>query len=505
MSLDDSPFFDRLNTNYIPSDPEILEIRALLVDPTGELARVGAQIEAMEIALSQLKERRELLKRPIDAHRALISPMRRAPEDVLREIFLFCLPSEHNALIDPAEAPLILGHICRHWRTIVYSTPILWSSIHIPCDIPRSVSPKLERVVETWLERSGSCSLSISVGNPDGSGDPNLKNHPLIRRLLPISRRLYSLEIFGTLDFIRPLVQLGSQDVPLLKHIAIRTNRPDQPFDVLHAPALEDVSLNLASSTDPLSYPLRWSLLTGLNLECYPSWNPEEGGLDSLGALNVLRRCPNIVRCELRITRRVPFGTSVDISPIILPQIHSLVITGLCHSQEWSSHWVVPKLRYLQVGDSAFADATSHTGDGMTAHINLNEFTSSSLQQLLRSFPMISHLRLSPEMVCGYPDSPLSLDDAFLAFFYPPHDLCPILTDVAITAPSAGFSDAAALAFIKARMTMAVPLQHFCVQFDRPLEVDIIPDLQPFISGGLRVELEYPTPAWEFDARAGLY
>jgi hypothetical protein len=71
----------------------------------------------------------------------------------------------------------------------------------------------------------------------------------------------------------------------------------------------------------------------GLDLECYPSWNPREGGLDTLGALNVLRRCPNIVRCKLRITRRVPFGTSVDMSPIVLPQIHSLLDLTLGRTQ----------------------------------------------------------------------------------------------------------------------------------------------------------------------------
>ncbi|KAJ7367372.1 hypothetical protein DFH08DRAFT_765167 [Mycena albidolilacea] len=481
MSLADSPFVDRLNTNYTPSDLETSKIRALLVGPTDELARMDAEIQAMEIALGQLKEQRELLKRPIDTHRALISSIRRIPLDVLLEIFFRCLPSEHNALIDPAEAPLVLGHICRHWRAILYSTPMLWSSIHIPYEVPPTVGPRLARVVETWLERSASCALSISVRSLDGG---LFEDHPIISHLLPVSRRLCSLELSSEeLSFIRPLLQLGPDDFPLLKYLRLRGTENPADTNILRAPALEDVSLNLVSSADPLSYPLRWSLLTGLNLECYPSWNSQEGGLDTLGALNVLRRCPNIVRCKLRITRRVPFG--------------------LCHSQEWISHWVVPKLRYLQVGDGKFADATSHNEDKMTAHINSKGFTSSSLQQLLQSFPMISHLRLLPEMVYGY--TPLSLDDAFLALFCPPHALCPMLTDFIMTAPSAGFSDTAALGFVRGRMTMAVPLQHFRVQFDRPLEVDIVLDLQPFISDGLRVELEYPTVAWKFDARVGLY
>ncbi|KAJ7878798.1 hypothetical protein B0H14DRAFT_3435396 [Mycena olivaceomarginata] len=129
MSLADSPSMDRLNTNYTLSDLETLEIRALLVDP----------IEVVEVTLGQLKQRRELLKMPIDVHSALISPMCRTPDDLLREIFFFCLPSKHNALIDPAEAPILLGRICSHWRSVAWSTPKIWSSLHIPRVAPTVV------------------------------------------------------------------------------------------------------------------------------------------------------------------------------------------------------------------------------------------------------------------------------------------------------------------------------------------------------------------------------
>jgi hypothetical protein len=312
-----------------------------------------------------------------------------------------------------------------------------------------SLSKFLRLLARGWREswRHGSISICSLAGR-------SFEDHHIISHPLPVSRRLYSLELSsGELSFIRPLLQLGPDDFPLLKHLRLRGTKNQADTTIMRAPALEDVSLNLVSSADPLSYPLRWPLLMGLDLECYPSWNPQEGGLDTLGALNVLRRCPNIVRCKLRITRRVPFGTSVDMSPIVLPQIHSLVFTGLCHSQDWISHWVVPKLRYLQVGDSKFADAASHAGDKMTAHINSNGFTSSSLQQL--------YLRLLPEMVYGYSDTPLSLYDTFLALFCPPHALCPMLTDFMMTAPSTGFSDTAALGFVRGRMTMAAPLQNF--------------------------------------------
>ncbi|KAJ7748001.1 hypothetical protein B0H14DRAFT_3513916 [Mycena olivaceomarginata] len=178
-SLTDSPFADRLNTNYIPSDPEIVEI-------------LEAQIEQLEIALSQLKELRTSLKAPIDAHRALISPLRRIPQDVLLDIFSSCLPSGHNALIDAAEAPLLLGRVCRHWRDVTYSTPMLWSSIHIPCIDFLYAPPDM---IQAWRERWRR-----------GSSDPPLVLYLSLFSITPITRG--HLTLVGDAEHLRPFLRL---------------------------------------------------------------------------------------------------------------------------------------------------------------------------------------------------------------------------------------------------------------------------------------------------------
>jgi hypothetical protein len=92
-----SPFTDKL----VPTEAEIKDIRALLMDPI-EQARIQAQIDEMEVIVGQLKAKHSSLKTVIDAHEALISPVRRAPDDVLREIFFACLATAHNALMDPS-------------------------------------------------------------------------------------------------------------------------------------------------------------------------------------------------------------------------------------------------------------------------------------------------------------------------------------------------------------------------------------------------------------------
>ncbi|KAF7364846.1 hypothetical protein MVEN_00354900 [Mycena venus] len=285
-----SPFADKLGTNYVPSDSEILEIRALIRDPAEELGRIEAQIDGMELAIGQLKAKRASLKTAIDAHRALISPMRHVPLDVLQEIFFSCLSSEHYALMDPAEAPLLLGRICRHWRRVAYSTPMLWSSIHIPSpDLHHhsvNLLLRMERIVEAWLERSAACPLSVSVSDLNVPVESNTEIHPLVFQLLYVAHRLHRLALSGDARLFRPLLRLGPEALPLLESIRIQTNGIamfDDHYNAtsaLQIPTMVDVSLCISDPIDPLSLPLRWSQLTALSLQCYCVWKDHgpEGG-----------------------------------------------------------------------------------------------------------------------------------------------------------------------------------------------------------------------------------
>ncbi|KAF7363747.1 hypothetical protein MSAN_01032500 [Mycena sanguinolenta] len=504
MSLSNSPFTDRLNTNYVPSDSEILQIRALLVEPVEEVARINAQIAEMELAITQLKEKRTLLQTPIDAHKALISPMRLAPYDILQEIFLSCLPSKHNALIDFNDAPLLLGRVCRHWRSVAYSTPLLWSSIHIPpfddLSVPPNIRLGLERVVAAWLERSASCPLSVSFFD---SINRHFGSHALILQLVALSRRMRSLELSGDAELLHPLLQLGPEDVPLLKRILIKTPNHQTPStNILQIPTLCDLNLTM-SAVDPLSLPLPWSQLTSLRLE---SWgrrinHVREGGLDFDGALDVLRKCPNLEQCELYITKS---SKPVGLPLIVLPRLHTLAFTGgWFHFEKWGSDLVAPNLRYLRIGQVVIGNNAPGALDhvSLKADIDPNRFTSSSLLEFLQSFPTISHLRLSAAM---YAARPVSLDDGFIALFGPPHNLCPMLTHITLFAHAAGFSDAAALVFIKARMRMPTPLRRVGAEFRRPMELDIMPELRSFILDGLQVVVKYAPSPWKFKPQNGL-
>ncbi|KAF7346537.1 hypothetical protein MSAN_01881800 [Mycena sanguinolenta] len=506
MSLSNSPFTNRLDTNYVPSPSEILEIRSLLVDPLEEIARIDAQIEEMELALTELREKRALLQQPIDAHKALISPMRLIPHDVLLEIFFACLPSEHNALIDPAEAPLLLGRICRHWRSVAYSAPMLWSSIHIPpldySNTPPGILLGLERTVKAWLERSAACPLSVSFFDFTNYVEPDseFEKHLFAPQVLAASRRLRCLVLFGDAEFLRPILQLGPENLPLLKSIRMKTLIQTFSTKILEIPTLEDVALSLTVATDQLSLPLPWSQLRRLRLDCQPRWTGQgyEGGLDFDGAINVLRMSPNLEHCEMRVTKYSEYS-SYNSSPIFLPLLHTLVFSGWqFYLRNWIPDLVAPNLYSLQIGD--VIPPPDNQGR-LSVAIDFHLFTTTSLHEFLQSLPMISSLQL----VAGYHAEGVPPDDEFIALLCPPHNSCPMLTDIGIMmAPSTGISDAAILAFIKARMAMPTPLRRFEASFSRRMELDVMPDLQCFISGGLQVTLKYPQSRRAFRARDGL-
>ncbi|KAK7048685.1 hypothetical protein R3P38DRAFT_2870892 [Favolaschia claudopus] len=534
MILSESPFVRHFGTNYIPSDAEVLDIRSLLSGPEDAVARLDAEIEEMELALTQLKERRETLMKPITAHRVLISPMRRTPDDILFEIFFSCLPVTHNALIDPAEAPLLLTRICRRWRAVAYSTPALWTSIHIPASHAQEhlwVSPDylfgLGKAVEAWFQRSAHCPLSVSLVFPSlretGTDVAAVaeQSEELLSQLSAVSRRLRHFTLSGTsarqLSYI--LATLGADPLPLLQSITVSCSYGDRVFSdrpaamaVLELPTLKNISLRVTESTSPLAFSIQWQQLVRLKIDCaafrtvqgLASWS-----FDTKAAIELLQRCPNLVWCHLRLFQigRGDPEKGLALTPIHLPHIHELIWIGVS-SMQWVKCLVAPKLRYFQVGTPGMrgpvvpAKATA-TATRLIVALNPKSITMSGFQTLLQCFTDVSELCLSGSV--GYFDSSTrylsqDLDDSFLTLT---DILCPALTHLTVRSDTSSFSDRGVLRFIKARVSKGTPLREIQVQLWRKMEVDIMPELRPLICDGLQVTLQYP-PLSMFDSRHGL-
>ena len=120
-----SPLRHLLKSNAIPSDSEVIVIRALITEARASVEELHRRFPTLDHA-SQVIESQ--LLEFIETHRALLSPVRYLPSEILQEIFLHYADNRgHDVRIDTM--PWCLGHISHRWRKIALSLPSLWDNI----------------------------------------------------------------------------------------------------------------------------------------------------------------------------------------------------------------------------------------------------------------------------------------------------------------------------------------------------------------------------------------
>ncbi|KAJ7030116.1 hypothetical protein C8F04DRAFT_918377, partial [Mycena alexandri] len=95
------------------------------------LKRLDDKIADLQKTTDSLTDEHASVRSFVDAHDALLSPLRRLRLDVIQEMIVACLPTHRNCVMSAVEAPLLLGRICSAWRAISLSTPRLWARLHI--------------------------------------------------------------------------------------------------------------------------------------------------------------------------------------------------------------------------------------------------------------------------------------------------------------------------------------------------------------------------------------
>ncbi|KAK7002210.1 hypothetical protein R3P38DRAFT_3605046 [Favolaschia claudopus] len=292
----DSPFHDNLNTNYIPTEAEIADIRAHLAPREAELARLSA-------AIQELAAKRERMEEYIQAHKALMCHSRRIPQDILGEIFLECLPVDRNAVMSAWEAPLLLGRICSAWRTMAFQMmPRLWSSLHIPLGFVAE-APDYEAsltAIADWLERSKPLPLSLSIcgkffPHPDSA-------RACLVSLCEFSTRWVSLRMLNVHHEYYSI--LTKMEAPALAEIKIEFTHDFEPnpnADILSSTLFRTMKTPqitiIAQDTTVLipESPFRWEHLTHLILSSPFDGNSiRDGTLLTHDVYRLFRGCINL-------------------------------------------------------------------------------------------------------------------------------------------------------------------------------------------------------------------
>ena len=75
--------------------------------------------------INALEERKKKAEKDIKLTKEFLSPMRRLPDDLLRQMFMQNFESWPTC-------PWTLAAVCTSWRRIVLNMPVLWSRVSIP-------------------------------------------------------------------------------------------------------------------------------------------------------------------------------------------------------------------------------------------------------------------------------------------------------------------------------------------------------------------------------------
>ncbi|KAJ7045937.1 hypothetical protein C8F04DRAFT_1066796 [Mycena alexandri] len=195
-------------------------------------------------------------------------PASRLPIELWDLIFEECVPDAPNlSLVD---APLNVSQVCRRWRNISLSNPVLWSALavtptrhHIEHDYALEA---LHRIVQLWLRRSVARPLSVSLAQSDAvesEGPISL----LLDAVLLHAPHLRSLDI-RTPEACLVLLDSPALYLPALERLKIETPWPQLAASItlpLHrAPRLCSLAVLSFAATPVTSFD--YTQLTELTL-----------------------------------------------------------------------------------------------------------------------------------------------------------------------------------------------------------------------------------------------
>ncbi|KAJ7500352.1 hypothetical protein B0H11DRAFT_2276007 [Mycena galericulata] len=485
-TMQPSPFDDILYTNAVPSDADCQRIHDLLVGPQKEAAALVQEVVRVQSLLDELISKRDQLYTFIDAHLALVSPVRRLPDDVVREIFVAALPSDQNAIMSEKEAPLLLSHISQGWRNVALSTPRLWSTLHLvnpPVRSLHSYIPKLHQInsaVATWLSRSGTLPVLISfiaplLYPPRGASEEEISalveaarsaSFTLIQTLIEFCTRWISIR-FNVPDdsYLTPLAALSVNDVPKLSSVGMNMVNGETGWNsmsFLGTPSLRAVSLRDGAHTSPI----RWDALAHLSIQFMGIT------LSFDETLAILRHCTNLETLHLTINHH---------------QAHGQTHTRPCHLAHL---WRLSLIGFHGPFDSASPSpllTLISSSDGLEhLRLSVHNITVDSLIEMLQKAPALRELALAAEPVSPPPPNfgpwRPTPDDRLLSLL--DSTLCPRLQQVTLLQFNA-LSDDALLAFVQTRtdpsLARCARLSRVIAHFSRARQVDIIPSLQQIL------------------------
>ncbi|KAF5371411.1 hypothetical protein D9757_010002 [Collybiopsis confluens] len=163
VSLDFSSLNDRLRSQSGPLSVQPDEVTTILKNIELDEEDCEAEINRLETRALLLATQKERLREYANRVQALISPIRKLPDELLRKIFDLSCGMNHFVVDDIApknafsfgSAPsMAISSVCSRWRKNALAMPMIWSRISFEWDAVGA---------DSWEELREQLSLILSL------------------------------------------------------------------------------------------------------------------------------------------------------------------------------------------------------------------------------------------------------------------------------------------------------------------------------------------------------
>lgn len=373
---------EQLRETYEAIHRRYLQQQIELEATQSELHRVRSLISATEAqrALRE-SEQRDLL--------ALMHPVRRCPDDILREIFEYTAHSIKERTLALRKS-VHLSSVCQKWRTVAIDTPLLWKKIHFDLrHAPEVLKHQQQTVVSRIKGRAADIHVApiyhLSRERLDACG---LQMFPFIDTLL-----LTIVKLDGILQLLRPefifpadhvrTVFIQSKGVPNTapQSITLGSNLLNQfpGLKVAIVNSLSNVTFQLASIN---------STLTQLTID--------KARVVSIAT--IFSGCPKLDALIIRNTSILGSPT-----PVVAASISYLELTSI-EGHAWMASTSLPKLDTLVLCTDTTAAILAFISSNRSI---TNLFCRNSPSDIVNIAPQLIELHALPPLqaLCSTPNS----------------------------------------------------------------------------------------------------
>ncbi|KAI5899778.1 uncharacterized protein SCHCODRAFT_02682742 [Schizophyllum commune H4-8] len=394
----------------LPTDHEALSIQHSISSDIDALRGLDRQICQLEGIIRALCIHRDDVRSNVDRKRALLSPIRCLPPEIMGIIIDFAITSTFRRKRDSS---LVKQHpvlqVCRRWRELAISMPRLWTNIVLyPC-----ADRGWNDTLALCIERSSSHPLHLVLhrGRPSWHTTIVMKDYYIHLPDLEWKRACVSLvgaahrwrsmrlELLDAPSWLLDRTPFFSQLKGLdLRRFGLSLRGDNQLFR--DCPALDSLRLE---SLDVHNMRLPWSQLRRLEIHSSP---------DITSFVTALSQCPGLESLILSMDFQGVFGPV----PINLPALQSLTMRKSSYCA--LAFLIMPNLLDLRLEPSA-EDAAEYELlarlyiAALLAHCDVNNRFSQSLvttlllpaapgtdwHTLWSKFPRITHLTVTDDLM----------------------------------------------------------------------------------------------------------